>query len=89
MSEKSLEAITFSRGQTALLEQLIEDWREKGKREIHNAEVAPNPQRIDEARRTASCLFACADQLRDALSTGNLPAHFGFQMRKTPHRGLN
>lgn len=88
MSERPLESITFSRGQAALLEQLIEDWREKGKRETHNAERAPNPQRIDEARRTASALFACADQLRHTLSTGNLPAHFGFQIRKTPHRGL-
>lgn len=83
-----MERIDFNRAQSALLEQLINDWERKAVIELRNGQALPNTPAAAEAERTAMQLRLCAKQLRTAVCTGDLPAGFGFQIRTVPHRGL-
>ena len=84
-----MESIEFTRPQQALLSQLRENWMRIATAAQREADACANPAEKKVLEGKAAHYLTCAQELGLAVGSGDLPCHFGYQIRRTPHRGLN
>lgn len=82
-----MQRITFNRPQRALLQQVIENWRGAARMAQQDMQLLTAGDAKLMNRRAAH-LLACADELQQVIDSGDLPLHFGYQIRLATAKDL-